>query len=252
MSFLARLFQPRLFSSEAASRHSLLTWDEGCVQAGVVRLNNGSAELLGVANSLVSGLKRDGNPDMDCWGAGSEQALNQAEEMTHLTSGARLVPNNLAIRSPDLVHSLPITVTRNRRGQDEPIGKMEIQALLERGFREAHDIVDRQDSRAQIVYGTIGQFALDGQVVPDPLGLHGSELDASLCFSLIPLEWLRATQKLAQQLMLQVSMLVPEQVALASPLTQGQAWLIVLADHTLLALVNGQCGLVLENLDRGT
>ncbi|MHB9032800.1 MAG: hypothetical protein ACYC6L_07105, partial [Anaerolineae bacterium] len=202
MSFLARIFKSNYSESEAYLRHSLLTWTDGSVQAGVIRMNNGSAELIGVANSLINGLKRDGNPDMDRWGYGCEQSLNQAEEMTHAAGGARIVPDYLAIGLPaDLVQSLPITVSRNRRGQSEPISKLEVQALLDRGYREARDQLELQDSALQIVHGTIGQFTLDGQQINEPTGLHGSELEASLCFSLMPLEWLRATQRLAQQLL---------------------------------------------------
>ncbi|MCE5258920.1 MAG: hypothetical protein LLG44_07660 [Chloroflexi bacterium] len=240
MNFLARILHPGRLTSDAFVKHSLLTWTEGSVQAGVVRLNNGSAELLGIANSLVNGLKRDGNPDMDRWGYGCEQSLNQAEEMTHSNGGVRVVPDYMAIGLPtDLVQSLSLTVSRNRRGQNEPIGKMEVQALLDRGYREARDTLELQDSHLQIIYGSIGQFTLDGQQIAEPTGLHGSELDSSLCFSLIPLEWLRATQRLAQQLLLKVTLLIPEQVALAASLVDGESWLVVMSrHHTSISLVN--------------
>lgn len=240
MGFLTRLFKPGRLSSDAFVKHSLLTWTDGSVQAGVVRLNNGSAELLGVANSLVSGLERGGNPDMDRWVYGCEQSLTQAEEMTHTTGSTRVVPDYLAIGIPaELVETLSVTVSRDRRGQSEPIGRMEVQALLERGYREACDTLERQDSHLQIIHGSIGQFALDGQQIKEPTGLHGSELEASLCFSMIPLEWLRATQRLAQQLLLQVTMLIPEQVALASSLDEGKSWLVMMNRHcTLISLVN--------------
>ena len=240
MSFLARLFKPSLFTAEAFAQHTLLCWDDGRVQAGVVRLNNGSAELLGVATSLVNGLKRSGNPDMDRWLTGSDQAISQAEEMTHLAGNHKVVPDYLAIGVPaDLIESLPLTVMRDRRGQDEPIGRTEVQALLERGFRQAQDALELQDTHGEIIYGSIGQFALDGQYIPEPVGLHGSQLEACLCFNLIPLEWLRAMEKLAQRLELNLTLLVPEQAALAAPIADGLAWLVIMDNHhTLIGLVN--------------
>ncbi|NLV74796.1 MAG: hypothetical protein GXY52_08975 [Chloroflexi bacterium] len=238
---LTRLFNSRNLAANAFSRHSLITWSEGSVQACIARFNNGSAELLGVANSLVNGLETSGNPDMDRWGFGCEQALHQAEEMTHAEGGTRVVSDHLALGIPcDLVQAMPLVVTRNRRGQNDPIGRMEIQALLDRGYCEASDSLDIQNSRLQIVHSTIGQFRLDGQVVANPLGLHGSELEASLYFSLLPLEWLRASQRLAQQLLVQVSLLVPEEVALANYISDESAWLVILDYHyTLIGLVAG-------------
>lgn len=240
MSFLARLFKPSLFVVEAFAQHTLLCWDDGRVQAGVVRLNNGSAELLGVATSMTDGLKRSGNPDMDRWLAGADQAISQAEEMTPLAGNRKVVPDYLAICVPsNLVESLPLTVMRDRRGQNEAISRMEVQALLERGFRQAQDDLESQDPHGEIIYGSIGQFALDGQYIPEPVGLHGGQLEASLCFNTVPLEWLRAMEMLAQRLELVLTLMVPEQAAFAGAITDDNAWLIILDDHyTCIGLVN--------------
>jgi hypothetical protein len=243
MSFLARFRKPSLFTAEAFAQHTLLCWDDGRVQAGVVRLNNGGAELLGVATSLVNGFKRSGNPDMDRWLTGSDQAISQAEEMTHLAGNRKVVPDYLALCVPaELVESLPLTVLRDRQGQNEPIGRTEVQALLERGFRQAQDTLELQDTHGEIIYGSIGQFALDGQYIPDPVGLHGGQLEASLYFSMIPLEWLRAMEKLAQRLELNLTLLVPEQAAFAATIADDFAWLVILdSHHTLVALLNHGC-----------
>ncbi|MHB1356580.1 MAG: hypothetical protein ACYCZF_11445 [Anaerolineae bacterium] len=240
MSFLTRFRKPSLFTAEAFAQHTLLCWGDGRVQAGVVRLNNGSAELLGVATGLVNGLKRSGNPDMDRLLAGSDQAISQAEEMTHLAGNRKVVPDYLAICVPaDLVESLPLTVLRDRQGQSEPIGQTEVQALLERGFRQAQDTLDLQDTHGEIIYGSIGQFALDGQYIPDPIGLHGGQLEASLCFNTVPLEWLRAMEKLAQRLELSLTLMIPEQAAFAAMVADDRAWLVIMDNHhTLIGLLN--------------
>ena len=62
----------------AMPHHSLITWERGHVRGAVPKLEDGTAELLGVAAAPVHGIGGSSLPDLDRWHAGAERALFRA------------------------------------------------------------------------------------------------------------------------------------------------------------------------------
>lgn len=221
------------------AHHSILTWERGHVRAAVVQLDEGAAELLGVSVVPVHGLGGTHHPDIDRWVAGCEDALTQAEDMTALT-GRKWVPNHVTMCvSSELTRGLPVTVPWERKRPDEPIAFEEVGVLLQRCYRRAQDMIDSGGQGAEdIVWGTVTELRLDGQRVPNPLGLRGRQLEARVHFALAPIEWLRSLEIVAERLEVGLTGIVPENVVYAAALGEPLALLVLLdEDHTSISLV---------------
>lgn len=221
--------------------YSIVTWEKDHVRAAVVELTEGSAELMGVAAAPIHGIGRTSHPDLDRWVAGCDKALTQAEDMTAALSGRKLVPDYAIMSVPtEVTHSLPVATSRRRRDASVACTLDELRALLQRGYRQAQDVVGAhaRDANEDIIHGSLTEVCLDGQAVESPLGLHGEQFDARMSFSLAPLEWIRALEIVAERLELRLTAIVPQNVTFASPLPDTSALLILLdEEHTSLNLV---------------
>lgn len=223
------------------AHHSLITWERGHVRAAVIQLDEGAAELLGVSVMPVHGIGGTHHPDIDRWVSGCEDALTQAEDMTALT-GRKWVPNSVTMCvSSELTRSLPVTVPWERKQPDRPIAFEEVGVLLQRCYRRAQDLIDSGGHGIEdIVWGTVTELRLDGQRVPNPLGLRGRRMEAQVHFALAPIEWLRALEIVAERMQVGLTGIIPENVVYAAALGEPPALLILLdEDHTSISLVRG-------------
>ena len=210
------------------------------MRAAVVELDGGTAQVLGVATAPIRALGADGLPDVDTWAAGLDDALTQAEDMTVRYCGRKLVPDWVTMSvSPEVMRGYPIAVRRERRAPDTGVTGEELNTLLRLGYRTAQDEMGAPAKEAgeDLVFGSVAEIVLDDQPVLDPLGLHGRELQLRLNFYLLPMQWIRALEVVADRLGLRLQSIVPQQAAYASPLLDPASLLIVIdADHTTVGL----------------
>lgn len=214
--------------------HSIVTWEKGHVRASVIELGEGTAELIGVGAAPVHGIGRASHPDLDRWSLGCEKALSQAEDMTLVSSGRKVVPNYVTMSVPaEINHNLPVAVTHPRRRADRGVTFEELAALLRRGYRQAQDILGTRSKSAaeDIICGSVAQVSLDGQAIADPVGLRGEQLELHMNFCLAPLEWIRALEIISERLEMELTSIVPHHMAYASPLPDAAALLVLLDDH---------------------
>lgn len=225
--------------------HSIITWERGHVRAAVLKLGEGTAELMGVAAAPVHGIGGSSLPDLERWHAGSERALTQAEGMTTQTASRKVVPNHVTMCVPsEVTQDLTVTISQRRRSATRSITLDELRTLLRKGYRTAQDVIEMRSkessSRAgyEIVWGIIARMSIDGQPVVDPQGMYGEGIDLELCFSLVQVEWIRALEAVAERLQLQLEAIVPHHVAYGAAITEPLALLVVLDEgHSLTSLV---------------
>ena len=220
--------------------HSIVTWEQNHVRAAVVELGQGVAELHGVAAAPVHGISASCRPDIDRWVAGCSKALAQAEDMTPRTGNRKIVPDHVTMSLPGPVtQTLPVEVSYRRRNANHGVTLGELSALLSRGYRKAQDILGTRSQKTRVDFcsGNVAQVMLDGQVVLDPIGLHGEALALQMSFCLAPLEWIRALEIVADRLNLNLMAIVPDHVICASPIPDNEALLVALYEHrTLIGL----------------
>ncbi len=236
---------PKVGPMPEMRHHTLMTWEHGHVRAAVLQLNEGTAEIMGVAAAPVHGIGGTNLPDVERWYIGGERALTQAEEMTAHSSSRKVVPDDVTMCIPsEVTRDLPVTVSQRRRNAKRPISLEEMAALLRRGYRTAQDRAQDQGYSASedIVCGCLTRLTVDGQSVLDPIGLYGEAVEAQLCFFLAPVVWIRALEAVAARLELALTSIVPHHMAYAAPLGEPEALMVLLdEDHSLMALVrNGR------------
>jgi hypothetical protein len=226
------------------SHCSIVSWEVGGIRASVVEIAQGAAELMGVAAVPVHGISRTSHPDVDRWLSGCDKALTQAEDMTVQSCGRKIVPDQVVMSVPtEITRDVPVLVSRQRPDGRSGITMDEVGALLQRGYRRAQDAIQSQvassrDRRDDLICASVSEMTIDGQVVMDPLRMHGDRLDLSLSFFLAPVEWIRACELVAERLELNLMGLIPQHVTFASSLTDDAALLILLDEHhTVLSLV---------------
>lgn len=222
-------------------RHSIVAWERDHVRAGVVQLERGTAQLMGVAAVNVHGINGTTHPDVDRWSAGCNKALTQAEDMTPSASGHKIVPDYVVMSLPsNVTNNLTITLSDKRNTPDEGVTVGEIETLLVRGYRKAQDILsDREEYNDQkIIHGSVSRIDLDGKDLLDPLGIQGEEINLDLSFCLASTEWIRALEIISERLRLQLTTLVPHHVPYAVPLLDSSSLLIVLdQEYSLVSWV---------------
>lgn len=238
------LFAPRGDGDSAAIMpwHSVITWEKGHVRAAVLKLGEGTAELLGVAAAPVHGIGGSSLPDLDRWCAGCERALTQAENMTAQTAARKATPHHVTMCVPsEVTRDLTITVSQRRRSENRSIGQDELLALLRRGYRTAQDRLETQGhdgsgrARYELVWGGVAGMQVDGQPVLAPQGMYGQTLDMDLAFGLVQVEWVRALEAVAERLQVQLEAILPHHVAYAAPIVEPAALLVVLDEEQSLA-----------------
>jgi hypothetical protein len=225
--------------------HSVITWENGHVRAAVLKLGDGTAELMGVAAAPVHGSGGSSLPDVERWCAGGARALTQAEGMTAQTGSRKAVPNHVTMCVPsEVTQDLTVTVSQRRRSADRSISFDELRALLRKGYRTAQDSLETRSREGgartsyEIVWGAIARMHIDGQPVVDPEGMYGQAIDIDLAFALVQIEWIRALEAVADRLELRLEAIVPHHVAYAAPITEPLALLVVLdAEQSLAGLV---------------
>jgi hypothetical protein len=214
--------------------HSIITWEAGHVRAAVMRLGQGTAELMGVAAAPVNGISRTAHPDVDRWAAGCDRALSQAEELTVETCGSKIISDYVTMSLPaEITQFLAVTTSVERQAPGRALNAEELVALVRRGYRKAQDIVGARTRHAseEIVYGAVVGLTVDGQALSDAMGLHGRTLEAQFAFYLAPAEWVRALEVVGARLQVQIAALVPHHVAYASPLPDANALMVLLDEH---------------------
>ncbi len=223
------------------AHHSIVSWGKDQVRASVVLLAKGAAELVGVAATSIQGISGAGRPDVDHWAASCEEALSLAEEMTRSSCGRKLVPDYVTMGvPPEITCSISIVASSQRRNAGRGVTFDELRGLVRRGYRKAQDRTrTRAGSATQdLIYGSLAEIALDGEIVADPSGLRGERLELRMSFCLAPLEWIRALEIVAERLELELTAIVPEHVGYASALPQPRALLVLLGDHhTCISMV---------------
>ena len=221
--------------------HSIVTWEKGRVSASVVKLGKGAAELIGVAAAPVDGISHTSHPDLDRWAVGCDKALNEAEALTELSSGRKLVPDYVTMSIPaGVTETLSVLVSTRRSRADRTVSLDELVVLLRRAYRQAQDVLGAQgkSTSEDIVQGSVAEITLDEHAVLDPLGLRGEQLDVRVSFCLAPVEWIRALEIVAERLELSLSAIVPHHVVYASPLPDAAALLVLLDEqYSVISLV---------------
>jgi len=228
----------RYFPS-SSGLHSIVTWEQGHVRAAVLRLAEGTAEILGAAAAPVHGVGGASHPDVDRWATGCDRALTQAEETTAMWGRRRVVADDATMSVPtEISRTLSVETVLKRRNRNRGITQEELCQALERGYRQAQDEIGKHNGDQEIVCGSLAEIALDGQPILDPIGLQGDELTLRLCFFLLPIEWLRALEVVADRLKLRLSAIVPHQVAYAAPIEDPAALMMVVeSQHSVVGLV---------------
>ena len=211
--------------------HSIIVWEPDRVCAAVLSLADGAAEILGVAAVPLAGVNLSAPPDVDRWTAACEKALSQAEDMTSLYAGRKIVPDYVTMSMPaDLIHDVPVVNTQRRRDPERGVTLDELRAGLRRGYRMAQDIVANRHAATagEIVWGSVSSVRLGGQIVRDPLRVAGEALELSMNFCLAPLDWVRALEIVANRLQLALTHLIPDHVVLASLAPEPSALSVLL------------------------
>ncbi len=214
--------------------HSVVTWERGHVSVAVLKLGEGTAEMLGVASAPVQGVGGTTLPDLDRWHTACERALVQAEDMTAQFASRKIVANHATMSVPiEVTRDLAVTVAQRRRNPTRSITLDEIASLLRRGYRMAQDSLETRAraSTEDIVHGAVARVVVDGQTVLDPLDMYGEEVQLHLSFYLTPLEWIRALETVCERLQVQLVAIVPHHVAYASPVAEPLALMILLDER---------------------
>jgi len=217
-----------------STQHSLVWWEPSGVRAAVVELDQGSAQMVGVGGVTAACTTPTGLPDVDVCAESCDEALTRAEDMTVRYCGRKLVPDWVTMSvPPQIARSYPIVVRRHRRDPEAGLTRQELHSLLRLGYRTAQDeIAAMTDEPAEdFVYGSLSEIRIDDQVTPDPTGLPGRDIQARLDFYLLPLEWIRALEVIADRLGLRVRSIVPQQAAYAAPIGDVAALLIAIYPH---------------------
>jgi len=239
----------RSASPAFARHHTIVSWAPGCVYTSVVEMESGSAQIVGLSSQSLEphvGVATE-QPDVDSWATHCDESLSQAEDMTVRHCGRKLVPDWATMSVPvETTRSHPIVVRRTRREPSSGVTEQEIQSLLKLGYRSAQDETSAPSQATSaptkadedIVFGSVAEVSLDGQVVVDPLGLHGEQIQIRLNFFLLPLPWIRALEIVCDRLGLCLQSIVPQQAAYASPLPDPECLLFVVEPHcTSIGLV---------------
>ncbi|MFP3895907.1 MAG: hypothetical protein ACLFV5_03570 [Anaerolineales bacterium] len=223
------------------TQHSIIAWERDHVRAGVMQLEKGTAQLLGVAAASVHGVDGNSHPDVDRWFAGCDEALTKAEDMTPSARGHKIVPDHVVMSVPsNVTGNLNVTVSETRERPDSSVTTDEIETLLIRGYRKAQDILGtrKENSNLAIIHGSVSAIDLDGKALIDPLGIQGREITLDTNFSMAPNEWIRALEIISERLKLQLVTLVPHYALYAAPLLDASSLLIVVDyDYSLVSLV---------------
>lgn len=212
------------------THHTAITWEEGHVRTAVLRLTDGTGEILGLAAAPVQGVNPTSHPDPDRWYAACDRALAQSEDMTQRLAGRKIVSDYATMAIPSgVTRSLAIVDEVRRRNPRRPVTLEEMQMLLRRGYRKAQDRLDvrARGSHEDIVAGSLALITLDGQPVSDPLGLTGDHMQLYLNFCLAPAEWIRSLELIANRLGLDLAAILPHHMALASPLADAVSLMVV-------------------------
>ncbi|MGC9360443.1 MAG: hypothetical protein ACP5G7_08745 [Anaerolineae bacterium] len=224
--------------------HSLLVLERHHVRAAVVELIDGAAQLLGVATAPVHDLGPTGQPDVDRLAAGCERALSEAEEMTRRAVGRKVVADAASISLPTPLASALAVSANRRRNARERISERELNSVVKRALRQAQDRLDAAGPKMDrdIVWGGVAETLVDGKIVLDPVGLHGSVLEVQACFATAPHVWVRALEVVAERLELDLCCIVPDEMALAAAVPDARALLVVLGqEHSQVAeIVRGR------------
>ncbi|MHB0856314.1 MAG: hypothetical protein ACYC5M_01940 [Anaerolineae bacterium] len=231
MSLLRFLRKTSVVPEGTITHHSIVTWETGKVCASVLELGEGSAQLLGVSTAPVQGIGGKAHPDVDRWTAGCDKALTQAEDMTQASARRKLVPDYVTMSvPPEVTRNVPVVVTQVRPGSQTGITFDELRRLLQRGYRQAQDVIGAHGKQASedIVAGSVAEIVVDGRQTLDPLGLRAEQIALRMNFSLVPYDWLRALDVVSERLELRLAGIVPQHMAYASPLTDPGALLILL------------------------
>jgi hypothetical protein len=206
-----------------------------------VRLSEGVAELVGVAAAPVQGVGRSARPDIDRWYGVCSAALTEAEDMTVANGGRKVVPDYVLMGIPaEVVVGLAVAATRERRAHQEGIASEELEQTLRKSYRSAQDMLAASPPSGdlEIISGSVAVASVDGQVVDDPLSLQGEALELQVHYVLAPREWVRALQIVAERLQTGLAGILPQQAALASPLPNPVALLILLDErHSVVSVV---------------
>lgn len=227
--------------AEVHETHSVLSWERDLVRAAVLHLGEGVAELIGVASAPVQWVGRTTQPDVDRWFAACSAALTEAEDATAVGGGRRIVADYITMGIPaELASGLPVSVKRPRRDRQQPVTLQELQQLLRRNYRSAQDALVAKGGAvadsADIVSGAVAEIRLDGEVIDDPEGLLGEELELKVHYCLAPHVWVRTLQLVAERLNTGLTAIVPHQVTLARPLPHPSALLVELGErHTIVS-----------------
>ena len=223
------------------TQHSIVTWERDHVRAGVVRLEKGTAQLMGVSAVSVHGINGNSYPDVERWCEGCEEALTQAEDMTPSACGHKIVPDYVTMSLPsDVTSSLCVTVSQRRDQPGRGMTMEEMEALLVRGYRKAQDILSTREERAnqRIIHGSVSRVDLDGKTLVDPMGIQGEEITLDMGFCLTSTEWIRALEIISERLKLQLTHLIPHYVLYATPLPDASSLLVLLdQDYSLVSAV---------------
>ncbi len=216
----------RLLSKERAAARptpkyfSLIDLGTDTVKVAVVEVQAEQVAVLGHSLTSAQGYNIAGGRAQGAKLADVvNSALQDAEDATEALAGRKIVPDHALFLLPDPDQSGKLfTVTQRRDNRRQPVTQAELDALWERALRLTRQGLFElpkvgADWLPQTV--TFAGLWLDGRLVNDPPGMFGRELTLSVYGTICPPAIVRALEKLAERLELEIYRLIPASQALA-------------------------------------
>ncbi|MFB0535657.1 MAG: cell division FtsA domain-containing protein [Anaerolineae bacterium] len=220
-NLLQNAFRKNKEANDKPSFRSVIDLGTEYVKALVVEVEEDRAIIIGqgVARHKGSYASDGAIGDLETVTATCDQALRQAEDMTEEVYGRKVVPDQAVMGIPSpLIRGAAYTVKQQRSSPKRPVSQRELPQLLQRVQRLALQQLSQEFASQELalVDSAIGEIAIDGHQVTDPVGFRGENLAVTVFNALALRESLDGLRNIAEGLELEPPLLVPESRVVAS------------------------------------
>ena len=209
------------FRKSNAAAYAALDIGTEYAKALVFTVENGTGIVHGFGRHRQSRAAMEGGliTDIEAVVENCQAALHDAEQMAGLASKRAMV--GLA---GELVKGMATSMTIERERPTEPLGRDEIEDVLERVQRLAlRRVTDRLSTEmgqptvdVRLVNSSIVSIKMDGHAVTNPIGFQGRYLQITVFNAFAPLVHVGASESIARHLGLELLSVVAEPYAVAS------------------------------------